>query len=240
MRRGLEGHAHGDRVGGDGLDAPDLRLLDDHVVEVLVVPEVVGDLLQDATHPGDVLAVGERHVEHRPRPVLALVADPQDLAVADVPDGAVDVAEPGDAQADRLDGAAGLAEVDGVADAELVLEDHEDAGEEVLDEVLGAEAQGHTERSPRWRGSGRCRSPSSASIIVTTTASTTPVMMLLSRSPMVRARCMRRLRALSLYSADAADAHPAEPVGQHALLGPTHHAVDQPVQQPADHQRRSP
>jgi hypothetical protein len=46
-------------------------------------------------------------------------------------------------QADRLDGAARLAEVDRVADAVLVLEDHEDAGQEVLHQALGTETEGH-------------------------------------------------------------------------------------------------
>ena len=36
---------------------------------------------------------------------------------------------------------AGGADVDGVADAVLVLEDHEDAAQEVLDEALRAEAE---------------------------------------------------------------------------------------------------
>ena len=42
---------------------------------------------------------------------------------------------------DRLDGADGLADVDHVADAVLVLEDHEDAGQEVLDQRLRTEAE---------------------------------------------------------------------------------------------------
>ena len=88
------------------------------------------------------------------RPALAVVADPQDLAVADVPDHAVAVAQPGDPQADRLDGADGAhAGVDQVADAVLVLEDHEDAGQEVLDQGLGAEA----ERDPDDAGAGHQR-----------------------------------------------------------------------------------
>src|SRR3712207_7221042 len=62
----------------------------------------------------------------------ALVADPQDLAVAGVPDHAVDVAQPGDPQADGLDGAAGFPEVDDVTDAVLVLQDDPDPGAEVL------------------------------------------------------------------------------------------------------------
>src|SRR3712207_9131525 len=73
----------------------------------------------------------------------ALVADPQDLAVAGVPDHAVDVAQPGDPQADGLDGAAGFPEVDDVTDAVLVLQDDPDPGDEVLDEVLRAEAERH-------------------------------------------------------------------------------------------------
>ena len=98
-------------------------------------------LAEHPLHPGQVLAVADGDVEHRARPVLAHVAHAQDLAVADVPDGAVEVAQPRDPQADRLDGAARLAEVDDVADAVLVLEDHEDAGQEVLDQALGAEAE---------------------------------------------------------------------------------------------------
>ena len=130
-----------DPVRREVLDAPHLRLLDDQVPEVLVVPQVVGDVAQHLLHPAQVLVQRDRDVQHGAGPVLALVADPDDLAVADVPDGALDVAEPGDPQADRLDGAAGLAEVDRVADAVLVLEDHEDAGQEVLDQALRAEAE---------------------------------------------------------------------------------------------------
>jgi len=59
-----------------------------------------------------------------------------------VPDGALDVTQPGGAQPDRLDGAGRGPGVDDVADAVLVLKDHEHAGEEVLDEVLRTEADG--------------------------------------------------------------------------------------------------
>ena len=50
------------------------------------------------------------------------------------------VAERGDAQTDRLDGADRLADVDHVTDPVLVLEQHEEPGDEVLDQVLRAEA----------------------------------------------------------------------------------------------------
>jgi len=84
--------------------------------------------------------VRDRDVHHGHGEALALVAHPQDLAVAHVPEGAVDVAQRRDPQPDRLDGAAGLPDVDDVADAVLVLQEHEHPGEEVLDEVLRAEA----------------------------------------------------------------------------------------------------
>ena len=116
------------------------------VLVVLVVPQAVGDLLRAPRAPcARSSVVADVDVEHGAGPVLALVADPQDLAVADVPDGAVDVADAGHAQADVLDGADRLAEVDLVAHAVLVLDHHHHAGEEVLDEVLGAEADGQTE-----------------------------------------------------------------------------------------------
>src|SRR5581483_4645335 len=69
-----------------------------------------------------------------------------DLAVADVDDLADVVAYAGDAERDGLDDARGVQlrrlELDAVADAVLVLEDHEDAVEVVLDQRLGAEAHG--------------------------------------------------------------------------------------------------
>ena len=83
-------------------------------------------------------ATGQVH--HRDGEALALVAHAQDLAVAHVPDGAVDVAQRRDAQPDGLDRAAGLADVDDVADPVLVLQQHEHAGQEVVHEVLRAEA----------------------------------------------------------------------------------------------------
>ena len=119
--------------------------------EVVVVPQVVGDLGEHPLHAGQVLAVRDADVDHGPRPVLAHVADPQDLAVGDVPDRAVQGAQPRHPQADRLDRAGGLADVDHVADAVLVLEDHEDAGEEVLDQASGRRSRGRGRGCRRWR-----------------------------------------------------------------------------------------
>jgi hypothetical protein len=58
-----------------------------------------------------------------------------------VPHGPVDGADPRRAEADDLDDAGRLAQVDGVADAVLVLDEDEDAREEVADETLRPEAQ---------------------------------------------------------------------------------------------------
>ena len=65
-------------------------------------------------HRRGLLGAGEadRHVDDDQRPALALVADPDDLAVADVPEHAAAVADGGDPQADRLDHADRLAQVD--------------------------------------------------------------------------------------------------------------------------------
>ena len=140
--------------------------------------------------PAEVLVERDRDVEHGARPVLALVADPQDLAVADVPDRALDVAEPGDPQAHRLDGAAGLAEVDRVTDAVLVLEDHEDAGQEVLDQALRAEAQ--RDADDAGAGEQRADGVAESAIAVSRRMREDHVeAMLLSREPIVSARCAR-------------------------------------------------
>ena len=90
----------------------------------------------------EVGVVGDDDVEHGDRPQLRAVADPPDLAVRDVPHRAVLAAQHRRAQRDPLDRAGRHAEVDDVADAVLVLDQHEQAGDAVLDEVLGAEAEG--------------------------------------------------------------------------------------------------
>ena len=91
----------------------------------------------------DVGVGGQAHVQQRPGPLLRHVADPEDVAVGDVPHGAVHVAQPGGAQAHGLDGAAGLTGVDDVADPVLVLDQHEGPRDEVLDQALRAEAEGN-------------------------------------------------------------------------------------------------
>src|SRR2546429_7032314 len=75
----------------------------------------------------------------------APVPDPANVAVRDEPQGAVAAAQPGDTQADFFHHAAGVrrlaADGDVVADAVLVLGQDEEAGEKVLHQRLGAEAE---------------------------------------------------------------------------------------------------
>ena len=87
----------------------------------------------------------DRDVENDLGVALTLVPDAHDLAVAHVPDGAALIAQPGRAQADGLDGAARLLQIHDIADAVLILEDHEDPVQEVLDDVLRAERDGHAD-----------------------------------------------------------------------------------------------
>ena len=101
---------------------------------------------------------GHGEVDDDARPAHRHVADAQDLAVAHVPERAVDVADVGDADADVLDDAGGGAEVDDVADAELVLRDDEEAVQHVLDDVLRAEAEARAERGGEQRERRRGRS----------------------------------------------------------------------------------
>src|SRR5690606_11830466 len=88
-----------------------------------------------------------RQVHHRHGVALAEVADPEDLAVADVPHGAVEVADRSHPQPHGLHGAGGFTQVHDVADTVLVLDEHEHAGQEVPHEVLRAERHGHTDHT---------------------------------------------------------------------------------------------
>ena len=97
------------------------------------------------------------------------VADPQHLAVAHVPERALQVADLGHAQTDRLDDTARLAEVDDVTHTVLVLDEHEDPGQEVLDERLGAEAERDPDAPLPTRAPARGPSPRCSRATVTAT-----------------------------------------------------------------------
>jgi hypothetical protein len=119
------------------------------------VPHGVGGLLDYSDGAGDIGVAIDLDVQQRARPLLRLVPHPLDLAVGDVPDDALDVADTGRSQAHAFDGAAdatgrapdGSAHVDDIAHAVLVLDEHEEPRQEVADEGLGTEAERDTEHA---------------------------------------------------------------------------------------------
>ena len=172
-------------------------------------------------------------------PALAVVADLQDLAVAHVPDHAGAVAQPGDPQADRLDGADGAhAGVDQVADAVLVLEDQEDAGQEVLAPATGRRSRPRRPTMPALASSGPIGSPTTSRIIRAATPAMTPVVMLRSTErhglgPLPAAlgeqRVAEQLAGVAL----------GEHAGHGALGGAGRDPPDHPVHQRTGSARRS-
>ncbi len=97
-------------------------------------------------------------------------------------------------QADVLHLADGLAEVDRVTDAVLVLHHDEQAGQVVGDQALRAE----TDRQADHSGTGQQRAERDAHLVqhhATPTMNSTMVTALLRTEPIVRARCSRRSRA---------------------------------------------
>src|SRR5699024_3702593 len=138
-------HAQRPRVGLERVDALELRAGDEVRLDGLLRGGRLGGLDGDVAGAVDVGAVGDRDLQEGDAEVLAVVAHTQDVAVAAVPDRPVQVPQRGDAEPDVLDRALGLAQVHPVADAVLVLEQHEQSGQEVPDERLGTEAEGHAD-----------------------------------------------------------------------------------------------
>ena len=147
LERAHPGHQpDGQAVLGQALHPEHLRLGQKVPLPPVVGVDVTGRRPDRGLGRGQVVGTGHRHVEHHLRVPLGGVADPHDLAVADVPNHPFDVAQPGGAQPDRLHRAGRLADVDHVADAVLVLQHQEHPGQEVLDQVLRAEADRHPDQ----------------------------------------------------------------------------------------------
>jgi hypothetical protein len=133
----LDDEADRDPARPECLHAPHRGLVED---VLLLARNLVGDPLDHPSRLLQVGGVGDLDVEQGACPVLRHVPHPHDLAVRHVPDRALDRAQPGSAQAEVLHRARpALAEIDDVADRELVLEQDEDPGDEILDERLGSE-----------------------------------------------------------------------------------------------------
>ena len=91
-----------------------------------------------------IAVVRDVDVDERHGPQLRPVAHACHVAVRHVPHRAVDASQDGGAQRDLLHDTGRLVEVDDVADAVLVLEQHEQPGDAVLHQALRAEAERHT------------------------------------------------------------------------------------------------
>ena len=170
VRRGLDDEPDRDRVERELLDTPDLGRGEDLLGPGRVLGERERSLRDHLLGAVDVGAVRDRDVEHHARPLLRLVADARDRPVRDVPDDAFDVAQARRAQRDVLDGAGRETEVDDVADADLVLHDHERAVDEVAQQVLRAERERDADeaRAREHRGARRSRTPTGSAPTATT------------------------------------------------------------------------
>src|SRR5438128_1313564 len=90
-----------------------------------------------------------RHVHGGPHAAHAVAGELRELAVGDHAQGAVVHAQRRDAQADRLHGTGAGADLHDVAHADEPLEEQEEAGDDVADERLGAEADGQPQHAGR-------------------------------------------------------------------------------------------
>lgn len=103
----------------------------------------VGDVLDHAAGLPEIGCVRDLDVEQRPGPELGHVADALDGAVRYMPERALDVTDLGRAERDPLDDTACRPGVDDVAEAVLVLDEHEHPRDQVTYEVLRTEADGN-------------------------------------------------------------------------------------------------
>ncbi len=117
---------------------------DDHRRAGEHIPDLRGqrraELLGHAVQVVELAGAGDVDVELHAGG-LRQVAHAGHRAMGDVPERALPVAQPGTAQRDAVDHAGGEPEVDAVADAVLVLGEHEEPGDEVAHERLRAEGQ---------------------------------------------------------------------------------------------------
>ena len=129
----------------DGVDAEDLGIGDEEVLEVVAGADVHGDLFE---HVHNLVGVGgevDADVHGGDRIVDAEVGNGCDLRVGDDVDGSIaSVAEDGLAESHGLDDTGDAGDLDGVTYIELVFEEDHDAVEHVADDVLGGEAYGYS------------------------------------------------------------------------------------------------
>jgi hypothetical protein len=103
------------------------------------------NLAKNRFAPIDVFLVGDADVQQGARPIARRVGDDGDRAVGDDVRRAVDVPQHGRAEVDGLHLARAAGGCDRVPDADLILQQDEKSGDDILDERLRAEADGESE-----------------------------------------------------------------------------------------------
>ena len=158
---------------------------------------------------------GHADIHHGAGPAAGLVAHDLDLAVGDDVHDAVDVAQHHHPQRHLLDRAALAAGLDHVAQPELVLEEDEEAGDDVLDQALRPEGDREAEDSGAGEDGPMSMKTLKVSRIATATMTTRP--MLRSSWAIV---CPRRSRVVVIASSPSstasrcAEPQPDDPVRQ--------------------------
>ena len=107
--------------------------------------ELLADPLEDLLHLAEVGVVGDLELHLHDRPVAAVVGDRVDAAERNRVDRAGRRAQRQRARVDALDVAADAGDLDVFVDPEGIVEKEEQAGDQVLDEGLRAEADGQAE-----------------------------------------------------------------------------------------------
>lgn len=140
VRTGI--HSQGHAAVLEFLDAH-VRRPDEDVRDVLLhFRHIVLDDLLDAF---DVFAIRNGDVANGGRRVDRGVNRTPYVGVIDDEDVAVKIFDLRDADADLADNAAVIADLDDVADQELLFKDDEETGEDILDQALGAEGNGQAQ-----------------------------------------------------------------------------------------------
>src|SRR5258707_50498 len=147
----VDAHADLDGVGDgaaiDLVDSGDDGVGDSDVLEAGVVANIVCGAGEQGD---DLVGIGagvDGDVEAGDGEVAGEVGDGGDLAVGDDVEGAVGVADAGAAEGEVFDGALESGEAYDLADVVLVFHENEDAVDHVLEDALGAEADGDAENA---------------------------------------------------------------------------------------------
>lgn len=138
-----------DLVAADLVDAEDVGVGDDDVLEGLVLAGLDGEGFENGDDAVGIFAGVDGDVEGADGEVAGEIGDGGDLAVGHDVDGAVCVAELGDAEGEVFDGAGEAGDADDVADRVLIFDEDEDAGEHVLEDGLRAEADAQADDAGR-------------------------------------------------------------------------------------------